>query len=121
VKSEKDLPSLLSDLNKSLEINVVGIINTITAFLPLLRKSAVKKVISITTGMADLDFTSEFSIPVAAPYSVSKAALNMLVVKYHNVYKTEGILFMGISPGLVATAENKTCSSPFPLGFGRKC
>jgi len=60
--------------------------------------------------MSDLDFTLDFGIPSAAPYSISKAALNMLIVKYHNVYKFEGILFMGISPGLVATAENKVCT-----------
>lgn len=90
---------------------MTGVVNTITAFLPLLRKSAIRKVISLSTGMADLDFASDFGIPVAAPYSISKAALNMLVVKYHNIYKSEGLLFMGISPGLVATAENKTCKS----------
>lgn len=59
--------------------------------------------------MADLDFTLNFSIATAAPYSISKAAVNMLVAKYHNAYKEEGMLFMGISPGLVATAENKIC------------
>lgn len=70
--------------------------------------------------MADLDFTKDFSIGTAPAYSISKAALNMLVLKYHNAYQSEGILFMGVSPGLVATAENKTCTfslSPFQLAF----
>lgn len=70
--------------------------------------------------MADLDFTLNYVISTGAPYSISKAALNMLIVKYHNAYQAEGILFMGISPGLVATAENKTCkflSSCLPLRF----
>ncbi|QDS76880.1 hypothetical protein FKW77_003716 [Venturia effusa] len=116
-EAEKDLPAVLEDFNKSIQINLVGIFNTVTAFLPLLRKSQVKKVISITTGMADLDFTLSYSIPTAAPYSISKAALNMLVAKYHNAYKEEGILFMGISPGMVATAENKTYTAEELEGF----
>jgi NAD(P)-dependent dehydrogenase (short-subunit alcohol dehydrogenase family) len=88
---------------------VNGIVNTVTAFLPLLRKSSIKKVITLSTGMADQDFILDFSIPTGTPYAASKAALNMLVAKYHTAYKSEGILFLGISPGLVATAENKTC------------
>jgi NAD(P)-dependent dehydrogenase (short-subunit alcohol dehydrogenase family) len=108
---------VLADFNTSIQVNLVGIFNTITAFLPLIRKSPVKKVISISTGMADLDFTLDFSIPTAAPYSISKAALNMLVIKYHNAYKSEGILFMGISPGLVNTAEGKTCESNSSVFF----
>jgi NAD(P)-dependent dehydrogenase (short-subunit alcohol dehydrogenase family) len=74
----------------------------------------VKKIITITTGMADTDLVTQFSIPSAVPYSASKIALNMVTAKYHITYKSEGILFLGISPGLVSTAENKTCEfSPF--------
>lgn len=35
-------------------VNVVGVAKTIAAFLPLLKKSEVKKVITISTGLADL-------------------------------------------------------------------
>lgn len=35
-------------------VNVVGVAKTITAFLPLIKKSTIKKVITISTGMADL-------------------------------------------------------------------
>jgi len=31
------------------------------------------------------------------------------VAKYNAAYKKDGILFMAISPGLVSTAEGKTC------------
>ncbi|RDI87723.1 hypothetical protein Vi05172_g2234 [Venturia inaequalis] len=115
--SEKNLAAVLADFQKSIQINLVGVFNTITAFLPLLRLSPIKKVISITTGMADLDFTKDFSIGTAPAYSISKAALNMLVLKYHNAYQNEGILFMGVSPGLVATAENKTYTPEELEGF----
>jgi NAD(P)-dependent dehydrogenase (short-subunit alcohol dehydrogenase family) len=39
-----------------------------------------------------------------APYSISKAALNMVVAKYAAEYKAEGFVFLAISPGLVDTS-----------------
>jgi NAD(P)-dependent dehydrogenase (short-subunit alcohol dehydrogenase family) len=67
--------------------------------------------------MADVEMATKFDIATAVPYSVSKAALNMLTAKYHIAYgKSEGILFLGISPGLVATSEGKSCEyTPFLL------
>lgn len=35
-------------------VNVVGVAKTISAFLPLLKNSEIKKVITISTGLADL-------------------------------------------------------------------
>ena len=53
--------------------------------------------------MADADFINQVDITIAAPYSISKAALNVAVAKYNALYRSEGILFMAISPGLVNT------------------
>jgi len=117
-QAEEDLAAVIADFTKSFEINVNGIVKTITAFLPLIRKSSIKKVISLSTGMADMDFVVNFSIPVATPYAVTKAGMNMLTAKYHTAYgKSEGILFLGISPGLVSTAENKTYTEAELEGF----
>lgn len=56
--------------------------------------------------MADIDLINRFSIAAATPYTASKAALNVLVAKYNAAYgATEGILFLGISPGVVATSR----------------
>ncbi|KAF2421186.1 NAD(P)-binding protein [Tothia fuscella] len=60
-------------------------------------KSTIKKVINIPTGAADTDMAIKFDWATAPAYSVSKAALNMLTTKYH------------VAPGLVDTAEGKTC------------
>ncbi|EMC98748.1 hypothetical protein BAUCODRAFT_379497 [Baudoinia panamericana UAMH 10762] len=98
--------ALEEDLLTSFKINVVGVAHTISAFLPLIRKGQQKKVITISTGMADLDFTNHFTIPIAGPYAVSKAGTNELVAKYNAAAgKAEGILFMSISPGVVATSD----------------
>ena len=87
----------------SFNVNVVGVVKTINAFMPLIQQSTVKKVITISTGMADFDLVNEFEIDNAAPYSISKSAANMVVAKYNARYKKDGILFLAISPGLVDT------------------
>lgn len=61
--------------------------------------------------MADLDLVNAFGIPIASAYSISKAAVNALVAKYNAALgKSEGILFMAISPGLVDTSEGAPMS-----------
>jgi len=52
-----------------------------------------------------MDFINEAEVDIAAPYSISKAGVNMVIAKYNVTYKQEGILFMGICPGSVDTAE----------------
>ena len=123
--SEDDISFLEKELLDAFTINVVGVTKTITAFLPLIKQSKIKKVISISTGMADLgkhfiafirgqrmltrlaDMVNQFSVAMSAPYSVSKAALNLVVAKYNAAYAAQGILFMSISPGFVDTSEGK--------------
>lgn len=85
-------------------INVVGPIHTINAFLPLLRKGKAKKVITLSSGMGDVDFVLRSGVPNQAPYSISKTALNMAIAKYAVEYKAEGFVFVAVSPGLVNTA-----------------
>jgi hypothetical protein len=58
--SEKDPEFLEQELVHSFTVNVVGVSKTITAFLPLLKQSTIKKVITISTGLADLGMS--FSI-----------------------------------------------------------
>jgi NAD(P)-dependent dehydrogenase (short-subunit alcohol dehydrogenase family) len=107
-----DEPAALEeDLMTSFRANVVGVANTINIFLPLLRAGKEKKIITISSGMADIDLINRFSVPIAAPYSISKAATNALVAKYNAALgKSEGLLFMALSPGLVDTSEGKAMS-----------
>ncbi|KAI0349812.1 NAD(P)-binding protein [Trametes cingulata] len=96
---------LEEDLLEMYRTNVVGVIHTINTFLPLLRKSSIKKVISISSGVADPELTLKAGFVIGAPYSISKAALNSAVAKYAAEYRDEGFTFLAISPGLVNTAE----------------
>ena len=65
-------------MQKSFLSNVYGVLNSVYAFLPLIRKGNLKKVTAISSGMSDLDFINETSLAVAAPYAISKAALSTL-------------------------------------------
>jgi len=58
-------------------------------------------VIAISSASADADLTAKFDLYDAAPYCISKIALNMAVAKFSAEYATKGVLFMTISPGVV--------------------
>lgn len=85
-------------------MNVVGVINTINIFLPLIKKGSAKKVVLISSGMADPDLVNNGTVD-SGPYSISKAAANMAIFKYNAKYKDQGVLFFAISPGIVATKD----------------
>ncbi|KAM0511803.1 hypothetical protein ACHAPE_009479 [Trichoderma viride] len=94
---------LQKDLLDSFNINVVGNIHLFNLYMPLVLKGSVKKVITISSGMADPDFVAKYKIASGAPYSISKAAMNVAVAKFSAQYSKDGVLFMSISPGLVDT------------------
>ncbi|KAJ5503933.1 Short-chain dehydrogenase/reductase SDR [Penicillium fimorum] len=109
---DDDFETLEKDLLESLEMNLLGVIKTIHAFLPLIQNGKGKKVISISTGMADIDLINATEIAFSAPYAIGKGALNVAVAKYNALYNKEGILFLAISPGYVSTERNNGISKP---------
>ncbi|KAI9658934.1 MAG: hypothetical protein M1821_001894 [Bathelium mastoideum] len=116
-----DPETLEADLVDSFHVNVVGASNAINAFLPLIQRGSAKKVINISTGMADIDLINQFHVPIGTPYSISKAALNALTAKYHALYASPAlppssrILFLSLSPGVVATNESGVPPTPEQL------
>ena len=75
---------------------MLDVIKTINTFLPLVKNSSIKKVISITTGLADNKLTNDYNLYEAAPYTISKAALNTAVTKYNARHgkSSDGILLL---------------------------
>lgn len=71
------------------------------AFLPLLKNGSTKKILSMSSGLGDLDFTLAGEAEASASYSIAKAALNMVVAKYAAQFKSEGFVFLAMSPGIV--------------------
>ncbi|OAT03457.1 hypothetical protein BDBG_16060 [Blastomyces gilchristii SLH14081] len=51
-------------------------IHLLSLFVPLVRKGMTKKVVTLTSGGADIEFISRYEITSQMPYAVSKAAMN---------------------------------------------
>jgi NAD(P)-dependent dehydrogenase (short-subunit alcohol dehydrogenase family) len=91
-----------------LDVNLIGVIRTTTAFLPLLRRSDDPVIINVSSGMGSLALTHDPERPesgVIAPlYTSSKAALTMLTTQYAKALKD--IRVNAADPGYTATDLN---------------
>ena len=84
--------------------NVIGVIHTINAFLPLLRAGETKKCIVTSSEMGSLKYILKNDVSFAPGYSMSKAAVNVAVSKFAVKLKEEGIIFLSLTPGFVKTS-----------------
>ncbi|KAJ7776867.1 hypothetical protein DFH07DRAFT_979049 [Mycena maculata] len=84
-------------------VNTLGTAYCTNAFLPLLQKGSVKKVITISSAGGDADITVKTSWVGLPGYAIYKAAVNMLVAKYAARFKEEGFVFLALTPGFVNT------------------
>lgn len=101
---------LTQDLLDTFRTNVIGPIHLVNSFLPLIRQGSARKVVLISSGHADPALPRDYGVHEAAPYSVSKAALNMVAAKYAASLGAGseqggkgGILCFAMSPGYVDT------------------
>jgi len=111
-----DFAILEKDLLDCFKVNALGLVHAVQAFLPLIRKGTVKKVVNISSGMADNDVTNGCDLSGSGPYSISKAAANVVIAKYNAAHKSEGILFLSLSPGFVMTEYNVGAAASNPEG-----
>jgi NAD(P)-dependent dehydrogenase (short-subunit alcohol dehydrogenase family) len=86
--------------NQAFDTNVVGVARVTKAFLPHLRRSAHARIANISSGAGSI---SEKEDANYYPYSVSKAALNMLTRALAAEFREEEIIVTAISPGWVKT------------------
>ena len=97
-----------------MKVNVLQQVSTINAFLPLIRKGELKKIIYITSGIADINLNRICELPGFMGYSISKASGNIVMAKYSVELKQEGIKVLSLAPGWVETdtgKSNKRCMS----------
>lgn len=73
----------LDQLEEELRINTIAPIHVVRTFLPLIRKSTAseRKITFISSGLASVE-NGYFWAGLSEGYSVSKAALNMYVLKW---------------------------------------
>lgn len=77
------------------------------AFTPLILRGSTKKVVCISSGMADFEMARNYDLTAGALYSASKAAMNVVTAKYSAQYRDQGVLFIGICPGMVDVGKLK--------------
>lgn len=100
------------ELLASFNTNVIGNVNLFNLVIPLVLKGNAKKVIAISSGVADDVLTAKYDLESSAPYAISKAGLNTAVAKFSAQYRKDGVLFLSISPGVVDTFD--TSQRKFP-------
>ncbi|KAJ7242547.1 hypothetical protein B0H12DRAFT_1132116 [Mycena haematopus] len=102
-----------NDLLDNFKTNAISVVHSTNTFLPLLKNGSAKKVLTLTSGLGDLDFTLAGDAVAQPSYSIAKAALNMVVAKYAAQFKAEGFVFLAMSPGIVDTSATSQ-SGPTP-------
>jgi NAD(P)-dependent dehydrogenase (short-subunit alcohol dehydrogenase family) len=97
------------DMRKVYETNVFGAIRVLHAFIPLLEQSAAPVVVNVSSGVGSLGLAAdpagqwrEFNFPV---YASSKAAMNMLTIRYAAAFPR--IRINSVDPGYTATDFNE--------------
>jgi len=100
------------ELRATFDVNVFGVVTAITVLLPLLQRSQAPCIVNVSSRMGSLTLASggvEFSsdVDLLLAYSVSKAALNMLTIRYAQAFvKDDALAHIKINsatPGYVAT------------------
>ena len=109
-----DTEGLHEAFRDTLDTSVFGAIIVTNAFLPLVRQGIEKKIVHISSGMADVDMIRKAGIPYAVAYSAAKAALNVIVAKYAAELAPESIKVLALSPGWVDTYEGPSKCRSFP-------
>lgn len=90
------------------DVNVLGIVRTMHAFLPLLQRSPSPVVVNVSSGLGSLTRSTDPESPLSRwilpGYSSSKAALNMLTIHYAKAFPA--IRINAVDPGYTATDLN---------------
>ncbi|KAI0410822.1 NAD(P)-binding protein [Xylaria grammica] len=95
---------LSEEFSKSMA-NVLGTIHLYNLFMPQILQGAAKKVVAITSGIADIDWINEYGNEALSLNAMGKAALNVATAKFSAQYKRDGVLFLSVCPGLVDTGH----------------
>jgi NAD(P)-dependent dehydrogenase (short-subunit alcohol dehydrogenase family) len=97
--------------NDTFNTNITSVATLTTALIPLLRKSPDPRVINVSSGRASMHALTTGTLPptVSVAYSVSKLALNVLMLekaKQEEQVQGSKILYQAVNPGHCKTALN---------------
>lgn len=112
------MQELSDEFHKSMEANVLANIHLYNVFMPLILQGTIKKVVAISSGIADIDWINNYEIAALSLNAMSKAALNVVTAKFNAQYKRDGVLFLSVCPGFVDTGHFiERTAKPIPLYF----
>ena len=97
----------MSAIRDCIEVNLIGLVQTTTTFLPLLRASEQAVILNVSTEMASnsLQAGPNARTHVVA-YNTSKAAVNSYTIALAQELKKEGIKVNAVTPGFTSTKLN---------------
>ena len=98
-----------ADMLNTLNVNTVGPMRVSHAFLPHVKSGLLKKIITITSGMAEMNDQSNWM-----SYRVSKVAANKATRALATDLKPEGIAVAMLCPGWVRTAMGGPSATTSP-------
>ncbi|GLA71522.1 hypothetical protein AtubIFM55763_001962 [Aspergillus tubingensis] len=102
--------SLRQTWQASFDINTTGQVVTTEAFIPLLEKAAVPRIVFVSSALGSctgrLDPKDQFAAFQFPAYRSSKAALNMIACHYASLYGPKGWKVNASDPGFCATNFN---------------
>ncbi|KAI0696863.1 NAD-P-binding protein [Cerioporus squamosus] len=99
--SAAHMDELDADFITTFKINTLGVIHSITAFLPLLRTGLTKKIVVISTGSGDPKTVRKSRQVDMAAYGIAKAGALIATTKYALKLQDEGFVVVAVNPGLV--------------------
>lgn len=88
--------------------------------MPLILKGTQKKIIALSTGLADLEAMRTWDLEMSSVYSISKAAMNAAIGKFSAQYRPQGVLFLSICPGMVNTGHYDEGEALCTAAFARR-
>jgi NAD(P)-dependent dehydrogenase (short-subunit alcohol dehydrogenase family) len=86
-------------LRQTLEVNTLAPLRVAQAFLPHLRRSAIPRVLTISSGMGSMSYAKSDHLA----YRISKAAVNKAMQGLATDLKRQGIALAVLHPGWVHT------------------
>ncbi len=99
----------VDDMRKVYETNVFGPVRVLHAFIPLLERSPAPVIVNVSSGVGSLALASDPVSPLSEAnypvYASSKAALNMLTIRYAAAFPMMRI--NSVDPGFTATDFNQ--------------
>ena len=111
----------LETARRVLDTNLFGAWRVCQAFLPLVRRSPLGRIVIVSSGAGshgEPRFGLTATGGAAASYGISKAALNALAVKLAAELEATGILVNAVDPGLTATYPGAEAMGARPVSEG---